>query len=551
MKQFRDCSIRFKITSAIVFTNVLALALASIAFIINDRSSFNEELVQNVSLMAQVIADNSTSAVSFEDDASALEVMQAARRDEHIVWATIATPDNPQFAVFVRKGEQAPSTNPSVPPDGILQEDHFLTIKKDITENDKVIGTLYIRSDLKKIEARTAYFLSISAMVLLAASVVGLIVAFLFQRVISRPVEELKISAELLAVGNPEFTISYQSQDELGKLADAFRALQTYLVDLSEHARKIADGDLTSSVDPKSAEDRLGNSFRLMIANLISMVKQLDISARELVKAANEITESAEKMNNGARNQTNNVSQVAAAITEMTSTIVESSKNAGEASDASKEQSNTATGGGAVVKKTIAGMNTISEVVQKSADSIGKLASSAEQIGSIIEVIEDIANQTNLLALNAAIEAARAGEQGRGFAVVADEVRKLAERTGKATGEITEVIKEVQKKTAEAVQGMETGIVEVDKGRALADEAGTSLNEIEHKSMQVMSMIEQIASASEEQSSVAEDVAERIEEISSVANETASQANDSAEISLKMNQQAEDLQKIVAGFKMN
>ncbi len=551
MTSFRDCSIRFKITSAIVFTNILALSLASIAFIINDRNSYSEELVQNISLMAQIIADNSTSAVSFEDDASAVEVMQAAGSDEHIVWSVIETQDNPSFATYARSGDKAPTSLPLVPPDGILLEDHFLTIKKDIMENEKVIGSLYIRSDLKKIEARTAYFLMITCIVMLAASVVGLVIAFLFQRAISRPVEELKNSAELLAVGNPDFTVTYQSKDELGKLADTFRALQEYLIDLSEHARKIADGDLTSNVEPKSQQDRLGNSFRLMIANLISMVKQLDISSDSLVSAANEITESAEKMNEGARNQTNNVSQVAAAITEMTSTIVESSKNAGEASEASKEQSDTATGGGAVVQKTITGMNTISEVVQTSADSIGKLASSAEQIGSIIEVIEDIANQTNLLALNAAIEAARAGEQGRGFAVVADEVRKLAERTGKATGEITEVIKEVQEKTAEAVQGMETGIVEVDKGRTLADEAGTSLTEIEHKSMQVLSMIEQIAAASEEQSAVAEDVAHRIEEISTVANDTASQANVSAETSFKMNQQAEDLQKIVAGFKMH
>ncbi|MCK5125309.1 MAG: HAMP domain-containing protein [candidate division Zixibacteria bacterium] len=551
MIRFRDCSIRIKLTTAIVLTSVLTLALASVAFIINDRESYRSELIQNVSLMAQIISDNSSSAVAFEDDASALEVLMASSRDEHIMWAVIETPDEKSFASFVRKGESSPSSFPQVPQDGILFEDKYVTVKKDITDGDNSIGSLWIRSDLKKVQARTAWFLGISGIVLLAGTIVGLIVAYFFQRSLSRPIEELKSCAELLAGGNPEFTVEYKSKDELGRLADTFRSLQGYLRELSGYARRIADGDLTSHVKPKSAEDALGNSFKFMNANLTSMVKQLDISAKSLVCAATDISTSAEKMNEGARNQTDNVRQVATAINEMTATIMESSKNAGEASDASRIQSTTATKGGDIVKSTIDGMNTISSVVKGSADSIGKLAASAEQIGSIIEVIEDIANQTNLLALNAAIEAARAGEHGRGFAVVADEVRKLAERTGKATGEITGVITEIQDKATNAVQGMEVGIAEVEKGRGLTDEAGNSLVEIENMSHQVMSMIEQIATAAEQQSQVAENVSERVEIISKVTDDTAMQANDSAEISLNMNKQAEDLQKIVAGFKVN
>ncbi|MEZ5357431.1 MAG: methyl-accepting chemotaxis protein [Candidatus Zixiibacteriota bacterium] len=550
MFRFRNCSIRTKITSAIVFTSVITLALASLAFIINERASYHEELVDNVMLMAKIISGNSMSAVAFEDDASANEVLQALAFDEHIVWSVITTPDNKQFASYIRKDAIAPSQLPQIPQSGVLFADDFLTVKKEIVDGDKTIGTLWIRSDLNKIAARVSGFLTISGFVLLAATFLSVVVAYFFQRAISRPVQELKDCAELLAVGNPEFKMKYKSCDELGRLADTFRGLQDYLKELSNHARKIANGDLTANVAPRGDADQLGNSFKIMNANLISMVKQLDLSARELVNAAGEISSSSEKMSEGARNQTEHISQVAAAITEMTSTIVESSKNAGEASEASREQSTTATTGGGVVQNTIVGMNTIADVVRHSAESIRKLASSAEQIGSIIEVIEDIANQTNLLALNAAIEAARAGEQGRGFAVVADEVRKLAERTGKATGEITEVIKEVQEKTAEAVQDMESGINEVDKGRELADEAGNSLTEIEHKSQQVLTMIEQIAAASEEQSSVAENVAQRIDEISTVAQETVKQAEDSAEISFKMNNQAEDLLKIVAGFKL-
>jgi methyl-accepting chemotaxis protein len=234
----------------------------------------------------------------------------------------------------------------------------------------------------------------------------------------------------------------------------------------------------------------------------------------------------------------------------MTATIVESSKNAGEATEASSNANNTAGEGGRVVSDTISGMQRIASVVRESADSIAKLAKSADQIGEIIGVIDDIADQTNLLALNAAIEAARAGEQGRGFAVVADEVRKLAERTGKATGEITEMIKGIQKETSDAVESMESGIKEVDSGRELADKAGNSLNEIVNMSQQVMDMIQQIATASEEQSAAAEQISKNVESISSITRQTATGAEQSASAAEEMNRQAEGLREMVNRFRL-
>ena len=196
-------------------------------------------------------------------------------------------------------------------------------------------------------------------------------------------------------------------------------------------------------------------------------------------------------------------------------------------------------------------MQKIADVVRESGESIGKLSKSADQIGEIISVIDDIADQTNLLALNAAIEAARAGEQGRGFAVVADEVRKLAERTGKATTEISGMIKSIQNETAEAVKGMEAGTTEVEQGRELADKAGNSLNEIVNMSQRVMDMIQQIATATEEQSSAAEEISKNIEHISTVTEENAKGAEQSAAAAEQLNRQAEGLKQIVSEYKVN
>jgi methyl-accepting chemotaxis protein len=182
---------------------------------------------------------------------------------------------------------------------------------------------------------------------------------------------------------------------------------------------------------------------------------------------------------------------------------------------------------------------------------VRELGKSSDQIGEIISVIDDIADQTNLLALNAAIEAARAGEQGRGFAVVADEVRKLAERTTKATKEIAGMIKKIQVDTAGAVSSMEQGTGEVEKGKQLADRAGASLQEIVGVSQKVTDMVTQIAAASEEQSSASEQISKNVEAISKVTGETAQGTQQIARAAEDLNRLTEKLQELTSRFTVS
>jgi len=384
---------------------------------------------------------------------------------------------------------------------------------------------------------------------LLVIALIAVVIYFLVNSIV-KPVTRMAYVAEAIASGDIDHKIEVRSKDEIGALGEAFRNLINYMADLAHLAGFIAQNDFTHRIELRSDKDVLGRAFKTMTENLSQVIGRLSINANELVAAATEISATSEQASQGAREQANQVGQVSAAIEEMSATVAESSQNAVEASQAAGKASETATAGGEIVRGTISGMQKIADVVRNSAASIGKLADSAHQIGTIIGVIDDIADQTNLLALNAAIEAARAGEQGRGFAVVADEVRKLAERTGKATGEITDMIKGIQDQTSDAVASMEAGIHEVDSGREMADRAGASLDEIVNVSQQVMNMIEQISRATREQTSAAEQVARNIDSVTLITQETAKGAKQSADAAETLNRQAEGMHEIVQLFKV-
>jgi len=238
-------------------------------------------------------------------------------------------------------------------------------------------------------------------------------------------------------------------------------------------------------------------------------------------------------------------------VDEMTKTILDNTKNTAFAAEAARLAGEKAIEGGKVVSETIEGMTRIEGVVQRSAHTVQQLGKSSEQIGEIAQVIDDIADQTNLLALNAAIEAARAGEQGRGFAVVADEVRKLAERTTKATKEIAAMIKQIQQDTSEAVNSMELGTSEVTSGKEMANKAGIALQEIVEESQRVVDIVNQVAAASEEQSSSAEVISKNVEAISTVTQESAGATQQIAHAAEDLNRLTLNLETLIGQFKIS
>ncbi len=315
----------------------------------------------------------------------------------------------------------------------------------------------------------------------------------------------------------------------------------------------IAAGDLTSErLNVKTTDEMgiLGRATDTMSVALSELIREVTAAAREVAGGSTEIAASSEEIAQGMNEQSQQVTQISSAIEEMAASIVEVAKKSAEASTNAMDAGKIAEEGGDVVEQTITGMNNISETVSASATAVQELGKRGEQIGQIIEVINDIADQTNLLALNAAIEAARAGEHGRGFAVVADEVRKLADRTTKATEEIAGSITAIQSETGHAVERMNAGTEQVSEGVKRATEAGNSLKRIVASAQGVAAMVQSIAAAAEEQSSASEQVSRNVESITAVTQEASQSGSQAAAAATQLSSKAEQLQAVVSRFRI-
>lgn len=331
-----------------------------------------------------------------------------------------------------------------------------------------------------------------------------------------------------------------------------FRSVLVPLNALRNTSERVAtDSDLTLrvAIDSNDEFGKTAAAFNQMIDTIKALVDQIGGATSQLASASEEMSAISEQTNQGVNRQTQETEQVATAMNEMTSAVQEVGRSASGASDSAHEADAKSMHGKQVVGAVAAAIDELAQAVQRTGDAIHSLESDSDNIGKVLDVIRGIAEQTNLLALNAAIEAARAGEQGRGFAVVADEVRTLASRTQESTQEIEAMIKRLQTGAKQAVVAMEQGREQAQNSVQKAEEASIALDDIARAVSTITDMNSQIASAVDEQGAVAEEINRNIVSINEIAVETAQGAGQASTASAEMARLAGNLQAMVARFK--
>ncbi|GFO66472.1 methyl-accepting chemotaxis protein [Geomonas limicola] len=346
---------------------------------------------------------------------------------------------------------------------------------------------------------------------LLASVLVGLAEAFTIARIMSTPIHDLAQKAEQIAAGNLDIEIEQRSHDEIGQLSGA---------------------------------------FSVMTRNLRDLIGRLADTSLKLAAASQQLKANAEQISVGTEQVAAQAGTVAVASEEMAATSSDIANNCHLAADSAQQAASTTEHGFTVVAKTVEGMRKRGEEAKENAKNIASLGERSDQIGMIVATIEDIADQTNLLALNAAIEAARAGEQGRGFAVVADEVRALAERTTRATREIGEMIRAIQNETGSAIVSMEASVRGSEQGVTEATQLESALQAILEQVNNVSTQVSQIATAAEEQTATTSEITSNITQITEVVQDTSRGAQESSAAATSLSEKADELQHLIRQFKL-
>ena len=435
--------------------------------------------------------------------------------------------------------------------------------------------------DQRKADASTSNWTMFFAILFGVVGIVaGAIIAYKTSASITEPLYQLMlVSREIGETGDLEHQIDIQRDDEIGELAKTFAKMVAYLKEMSQVSEAIARGDLSVQVHPRSTRDTLANAFGRMVEGLRQLVSAVRDSASQVSSGSNQVASASEEsaklsvqasssidevtstmhemsvnvqnMVKSTQMQASSVSETSSSIDEMVASIQRVADTAKVLLDISQRSREEVQAGIATMQKTTEGLNRINSSIESSAEIIDVLGTRADDIGKIIEVIDDLAEQTNLLALNAAIEAARAGEHGLGFAVVAEEVRKLAEKSASSTKEISELIQSIQKEARRAVENMDKSTTIVNEGLSLGGDLNGALKKISNVVTEVFKFAQEIGAATNEQSHGSSQIAKATTRLNELTHEINSaveeQASGAQAVVMAMERMRELVQRFTSG----
>ncbi len=510
-------SLKWKVLLGVTVTSVFAVIVSSIVSVNMEIGRLNEAISKDSTTLAQIVGGSTAGAMAFGDKASAGDTLNtlsnSARMDAAVIYGESGRP-----FVWYKRGQQSGSSLPAGLPSNaesqkLVFDDNYLTLFEPIKADGAKVGTIYMRVDLQELEEATNSAVWSSVATVLVISALAAAISFVIQAGIVKPINAV---------------------------VDALR-------DIAE-----GEGDLTRRL-PVNTEDEVGQLsrwFNTFIDKVHNIIGDFSATSTELNSSADSLSDTAKETERGVVSQQSEIQQVVTAVREMAAVVEDVAHNVAQTADNAEQADTEAKSGKLVVTDTMAQIESLATDINEAAEVIERLRQETVNIGSVLDVIRGIAEQTNLLALNAAIEAARAGEQGRGFAVVADEVRTLASRTQSSTQEIHEMIERLQSGAQEAVSMMEKGTAQASESVTKAGEASRSLEAITEGVSSIKDKTNQIASASEEQSAATREMEHNMNNIAEVARQTSEGSVEIASSTAQLANMASSMAVIVKQFKL-
>ncbi len=478
MITFRDLPIRRKLAVAILGTTGAALLLACLSFVAYDQMTFRDALKDKVILLADILGTNSAAGIQFQDDSKVEEVLSALKSEPTILQGCVYSADGQLVSSYDRSG-----TGKNLPlhpgADGLSFENNQLNLTRPINKERDRIGTIFLRASMERMQTRLQTFLGISGLVLLGSFLLALVLTTVLQRLIAGPVMSLAETArEVIEKKDYSVRATKRSRDELGLLTDSFNQM---LANIEEHTGALREG--INVLAPSSNA-------------ILSATMQLASSAAQTATSVNETTTTVE---------------------EVRQTALVSSDKARHVASQSEHVAQVAQRGQMASEKLVEGMRRIRQQMESIAEKLASLSEQSQAIGQVIATVDDLAAQSNLLAVNAAIEAAKAGEHGKGFSVVAQEVKSLSEQSKRATTQVRNILADVQKATVGAVLATEQGTKAVEAGVSQSTEAGESIKQLAANVAEAAQAATQISAASQQQSAGMSQVVMAMESIKSAS----------------------------------